>query len=112
MKEGKLLQRGTPQEVYHNPGNEYIAGLFGKYNLLKPGVASLFGIDSRGNDVMTRPENFMISKTGRGVNGIIKKISFWGSYYEVEVLVDDARIIIRTNENELKAGNKIFLRVD
>ena len=112
MKEGKLLQRGTPQEVYHKPVNEYVAGLFGKYNLLKPHIAALFGIDSKGDDVMTRPENFKIHRTGNRVKGIIQKIRFWGSYYEVEVLVDDAKIVVRTNENELKAGNKIFLRVD
>ena len=111
MKEGKLLQQGTPQEVYHKPVDEYVAGLFGKYNLLKPHIAVLFGIDSNGEDVMTRPENFRIYKTGNGVKGMIQKISFWGSYYEAEVVIDDAKIIVRTNANELQPGNKIILRI-
>ena len=109
IKDGRLLQSGTPQELYHKPMNEYVAGLFGKYNLLKPHIASLFGINSNNNDVMTRPEHFKIYKTGSGVNGIIKKISFWGSFYEAEVMVNDAKIIVRTSMKELKPGEKVFI---
>ncbi len=112
IKDGKLLQHGSPQELYHKPINEYVAGLFGKYNLLKPHIAALFGIESNGNDVMTRPEHFKISKTGSGVNGIIKKISFWGSFYEAEVMVNDEKIIVRTSLKELKPGEKVFVSVN
>lgn len=112
IKDGKLLQSGTPQTLYYKPINEYVAGLFGKYNLLKPHIASLFGIDSNNNDVMTRPEHFKIIKTGSGVNGIIKKISFWGSFYEAEVMVSDEKIIVRTSMKELKPGEKVFVSVN
>ncbi|HEX5153871.1 MAG TPA: hypothetical protein VFW07_20635 [Parafilimonas sp.] len=40
------------------------------------------------------------------------KISFRGSYYEVEIMVDNAKIIVRTNKNEFEPGHKIFLRID
>jgi iron(III) transport system ATP-binding protein len=112
IKDGKLLQSGTPQTLYYKPINEYVAGLFGKYNLLKPHIASLFGIDSNNNDVMTRPEHFKISKTGSGVNGIINKVSFWGSFYEAEVMVEDEKIIIRTMLKELMPGEKVFVSVN
>jgi len=111
IKDGMLLQQGSPQELYHKPFNEYVAGMFGKYNLLKPHIAALFGIDSKGNDLMTRPENFRIYKTGSGVKGIINKVSFWGSYYEAEVGIEDARIIVRNNSNEWKPGDKIFVAI-
>jgi ABC-type sugar transport system ATPase subunit len=112
IKDGKLLQQGSPQELYHKPMNEYIAGLFGKYNLLKPHIASLFGIISNGNDVMTRPENFKIYKTGSGVKGMINKVSFSGSFYEAEVTVEDAKIIIQTSLKELMPGEKVFVSVN
>jgi iron(III) transport system ATP-binding protein len=111
MKKGRLMQQGTPQELYYKPLNEYVAGLLGKYNLLKPHIAALFGIDSKGNDVMTRPENFKIYKTGNGVRGIIHKVSFWGSFYEAEVLVDDAKIMVRSENNEWRVGDKIFIAI-
>ena len=111
MKDGKLLQHATPQEIYYKPINEYVAGMFGKYNLLKPHIASLFGVASNSNDVMTRPENFKIYKTGSGVKGTIHKISFWGSFYEVEVMIEDAKITIRDNESKWKVADKIFVGI-
>lgn len=112
IKNGKLMQKGTPQTLYHKPADEYVAGLFGKYNLLKPHIASLFGIESNGNDVMTRPENFKISKTGSGVNGIIKKISFWGSFYEAEVMVSDEKITVITTMQKLMPSEKVLVSVN
>ena len=53
IKEGKLVQQGTPQQIYYEPLNEYVAGMFGKYNLLTAEQASWFGIQSkwkRGDD--------------------------------------------------------------
>ena len=111
MKEGSIVQKGTPEEIYHQPVNEYIAGLFGKYNLLNPSTAALFGIESNGNSVMTRPEHFVMSTTGNGINGIIQKISFWGNFYEADVMVKDARIIIRMMKNNWEPGKKVLVNI-
>jgi iron(III) transport system ATP-binding protein len=112
IKNGKLIQEGSPEDIYYKPVNEYVAGLFGKYNLLQPQVAGLFGIDTKGNAIMTRPENFRIYKTGSGVNGIIKKVSFWGGFYEAEVMVDNTKIIVRSNRHEWRPGDKIFVGIN
>ncbi len=111
IKDGKLLQQGTPKELYYKPINEYVAGLFGKYNLLKPQLASLFGLALNGKDVMTRPEQFRISKNGVGVNGIIYKINFRGSFYDTEVLVEGEKIIMRSDIIQYEVGDKIFLSI-
>ncbi len=79
MKEGKMVQQGTPQQIYYHPVNEYVAGMFGKYNLLTPEQASWFGIEANGKEVMIRPESFVINKND-GVKGTIQKISFWGGF--------------------------------
>lgn len=94
MKEGKLVQQGTPKQIYYHPVNEYVAGMFGKYNLLTPEQASWFGIEPNGKEVILRPESFVINKND-GVKGTIQKISFWGSYYEAEVMVKDLKIVVR-----------------
>ena len=108
MKEGKIVQQGKPEEVYHQPVNEYVAGMFGKYNLLKPEQATLFEIEANGKDVMIRPEDFII-KENDGVKGVIQKISFWGSFYEMEVLVDDMKIVVRVMKNEWEVGGNVSL---
>jgi len=109
IKDGKLMQRGTPEELYHKPANEYVAGLFGKFNLLKPHIASLFGIKSNQNDVMVRQEQFSVSNIETGVGGIIERKNFWGNFYEVEVLIDGAKITARIDDNKWEVGDKIFL---
>jgi ABC-type sugar transport system ATPase subunit len=110
MKEGKIVQQGTPETIYRQPVNEYVAGMFGRYNLLTPEQAALFGIESNGNDVMIRPEYFGIGATAKGVKATIQKISFWGSFYEAEVLVEDVKIVVRMMKNEWKVGEEVYLK--
>jgi iron(III) transport system ATP-binding protein len=110
MKEGKMIQQGTPQQIYYQPVNEYVAGMFGKYNLLTPEQAAWFGIEVNGKEVMIRPENFVINKND-GVKGTIQKISFWGSFYEVEVLVNDLKIVVRITKNEWEIGEGVFITI-
>lgn len=110
MKNGKLVQQGTPQELYHKPVNEYVAGLFGKYNVLSAEQAALFGIRANGATVMLRPEEFVIS-TNEGMQGAIQKISFWGSFYEVEVLAENLKIVVRVMRNEWKVGEEVFVKI-
>ena len=110
MKEGKIIQQGTPEIIYRQPANEYVAGMFGRYNLLKPEQAALFGIEANGKNVMLRPEEFSISATANeGVKGIIQKVSFWGSFYEAEVLVEDVKIVVRMMKNEWKVGEEVYI---
>ncbi len=111
MKEGKIIQQGKPETIYHQPVDEYVAGMFGKYNLLKPEQAAMFGIDANGKEVMIRPEEFVINKSN-GVKGVIQKISFWGGFYEVEVLIGDLDIVARVMKNEWKVGEEVFLNVN
>lgn len=112
LKEGKLLQKGIPDGIYHKPINEYVAGLFGKYNLLKPAAAKKLGIAPK-SDVMLRPEEFSLSKKSDcGVKGLIKKLSFWGSFFEAEVLVDDVKIIVKLVKNTWSEGDEVFVTVN
>jgi ABC-type sugar transport system ATPase subunit len=113
MKEGNIIQQGTPETIYRQPVNEYVAGMFGRYNLLTPAQAALFGIEANGKNVMLRPEEFSMSATStEGIKGIIQKISFWGSFYEAEVIVEDVKIVVRMMKNEWKVGEEIFVTVN
>ncbi len=109
MKEGRIVQRGTPKRIYYEPENEYVAGLFGKYNLLSPEQASWFGIEANEKKVMIRPEGFSISAYNNGVKGTIQKILFQGSFYEAELLVEDVVIVVMLERNEWEVGEGIFV---
>ena len=34
MDQGKIIQRGEPEEIYFNPQNEFVADFIGKTNFL------------------------------------------------------------------------------
>ena len=109
MKEGRTIQTGTPEQIYHYPLNQYVAGMFGKYNLLTQEQAAWFGIEANGKEVLIRPENFIINEK-EGKKGIIQKITFQGSFYEVEMLLADLRIVIHLMKNEWEAGKDVFVK--
>jgi len=112
MKKGQIIQQGTPEIIYHQPVNEYVAGMFGRYNLLTTEQAALFGIEVNEREIIIRPEDFIISANSEnGVKGIVRKISFWGSFYEVEVRVDEFKIIVRIRKNEWKVAEKVFVSI-
>jgi ABC-type sugar transport system ATPase subunit len=112
MKEGRIVQLGTPKEIYYEPVNKYVAGMFGKYNLLTPEQRSWFGIEANEKEVMIRPERFNISATdNKGIKGTIQKILFRGSFYEVTVLVEDLVIVGSAGKNEWKIGGEVFIKI-
>ena len=45
MDEGKILQQGTPNEIYENPRDLFVAGFIGRANIFK---ASIKSIDAHG----------------------------------------------------------------
>lgn len=111
IKEGKIVQRGTAKEIYYKPANEYVAGMFGKYNLLTAEQALLFGLQSNGKEELIRPENFIIDEE-EGETGRIEKITFWGSFYEAEILLKNFRVVVRLMKNERQVGDEVFLKID
>lgn len=77
MKGGELLQSGSPEEIYHLPQSEYVAGLFGQINRLQGRVEdgrvkTSIGVvassdlkDGTRVNVLIRPEAFSLNGSGK-----------------------------------------------
>lgn len=112
MKDGELIQEGTPEQIYKQPVNEYTAGLFGDYNLISSDNASVLitmpGISMNGKQLLIRPEHFSIDLPGsNNLNGIVQNVLFWGSYYTIDVLVSGQTIRVKANSNQLIKGDAV-----
>ncbi|MBN8651846.1 MAG: ABC transporter ATP-binding protein [Cytophagales bacterium] len=83
LKKGVLVQQGTPHEVYHQPKNEYVARLFGEYNLIDASLARLLG-KSNLKGKFLRPEQLQLTKKKTG-KWVIKQVAYFGSYYLITV---------------------------
>ena len=116
MKDGEIVQRGTPQQIYNQPVNEYVAGLFGKYNLFPPAKANVLeglpGIAPNGKHIFIRPEDLKIVRNKKdAVTGKIRELAFYGSYLEAEVALGEERLTIKTNDARLKKNAPVNITV-
>jgi ABC-type sugar transport system ATPase subunit len=114
LRDGRLIQKATPERIYRQPVDEYTAGLFGKYNVVDPALAArigrLAGVGGESRDLYIRPEKLTLSSTGNpAAQGEVAAVSFLGSYYEIEVLLADKPLLIRTEINSYKKGQPVFV---
>ncbi len=117
MKNGQIVQQGKPQQVYYHPVNEYVAGLFGKYNLLNAQqVTALFGnkiFIHKTQQLLIRSEQFHITSIADAIFvAKVVNISFWGNYYEVKLQVNNITLIMNMLTNDTKIGERIGVAID
>jgi iron(III) transport system ATP-binding protein len=113
MRNGTVVQKGPPEKIYRQPVNEYAAGLLGKYNLLTVEQAKLFfSVKSEAGKkktLLVRPENFkLVPRDKKGVAGKVVRSHFFGSYFELEILVKDVTVTVKS-ASRYEAGDKVFI---
>ena len=113
IHEGKILQEGSPKELYFSPTNLYTADFIGHANFLK----------NNENTFLVRPQWFALSddEQQNDLCGKIEEITFLGdttrliiklsgeNFFSCEqnLIVDLPTIIC----DDLKKGNSIFLKI-
>jgi iron(III) transport system ATP-binding protein len=105
MKQGEILQKGKPEQLYHFPLNEYCGALLGPYDLLA-NFEIVSGSNPTDNLLWVRPEYFtLIEPHENGFSAIVEKIHFWGAYYLLEVRLNNEIFKILTIENKYNTGD-------
>ncbi len=112
MRNGAIIQQGSPREIYYEPKSEYVAALFGTYNLVNPllfrGISATAGTIER-RKMFVRPEHFaLVEKREQGIEAEVIEVMFLGSAYEAEVMVGSESFIVRTT-TPLKRGETVYL---
>lgn len=106
LKEGKVVQKGTPEEIYREPVNTYVAGLFGKFLRLTDQQQKSLGYRKRS---IVRPEDFKFVKKNRySLGGTVQEIAFLGNSFEVKVLVGKTFVSIKSTR-KLKINQPVFI---
>ncbi|MBW8683825.1 ABC transporter ATP-binding protein [Chitinophaga rhizophila] len=114
MKEGRIVQQADPHTIYNKPVSEYVAALFGSYNMISPDQANDFsqveGLTINGKNMFIRPERFRIVESGQhSITGKINDISFLGSSYELQVALASGVITVKTDHNGFEKGAPVYL---
>jgi iron(III) transport system ATP-binding protein len=90
--------------------------LFGNYYILTSRQREAF-IAANGkslSDIVTRvrSEDFrLVANEIEGVMGRVERIKFYGGYYEIDVLLVDAVISIRTLDKKVEKGDVVYVAV-
>lgn len=115
FQSGRIIQKGTPHQIYNHPINEYVAGLFGPYNLIDPFKWDLNPIKqfpTLNDKVMIRPEQFSVQLAGSSDgDGKVIKTEYHGSYEEILLESNGENLYIKSDINQFKEGDAVSIRI-
>ncbi len=131
MKDGVIQQIGTPQQIYDEPANAFVADFIGESNILSGVMVKDCCVDISGNkyecvdkgfksnepvDVIIRPEDIRIVDTSDKlclVEAEVLTCVFKGDHYQVTALTlgDERNELIIHDNVEVKIGDAIGLYI-
>lgn len=126
MSDGMIQQIGTPEEIYNEPKNAFVADFIGESNIFEGKMAASMTVSFCGAefpcvdnvpkdtrvDVVVRPEDVIITTPEHGqISGVVDSAVFKGMYYEITaILPDENEVVIQTTRN-VQPGEEIGMRI-
>ena len=127
MDNGKIQQVGTPQDIYNEPKNAFVADFIGESNILDGVMLDDYlaefsgkkfkcldkGFEKNENvDIVVRPEDVDIVPVEKGMlEGIVTSITFLGVHYEIIVDIGGFKWMIQTTDG-VNVGDKVGLYIE
>ena len=105
IQDGSIAYNGSPEQIYNNPPNAYVASFFNEINEL-PESAFIHGSKSTKSHLFY-PEQ--IKLTEQGVAAEVLSCYFKGSYYLIEAEINKEHTVYFNNTNSINKGRKINL---
>ena len=126
MNKGVIQQKGTPEDIYNEPANAFVADFIGESNILDGVMVEDFKVifadrefecvdkgfePNEDIDVVIRPEDFKIVKSEKGMlKGTVKSVIFKGVHYEM-VVEENNRTWILHNTKFAEVDSEIGLDI-
>ncbi|MBN2300752.1 MAG: ATP-binding cassette domain-containing protein [Acholeplasmataceae bacterium] len=114
MNQGEILQIGTPEDIYNEPANTFVANFIGESNIIEGIMKDDFLVHFDGSDyecvdkgfarnekvdIVIRPEDIDIVSKGTGfITGIVESIAFKGVHYEIDVKTNQRVFTVHTTD--------------
>lgn len=126
MNQGYIQQQGSPEKIYNEPENAFVADFIGDSNIIDgimledrlveilgtkfPCVDEGFG-KNRPVDVVIRPEDVVLKGEGEGIiDGIVTSLIFKGVHYEMEVEANGYEWLVHST-NCYPVGSRVSISV-
>jgi len=127
MNEGVIQQIGTPEDIYNEPKNAFVADFIGESNILDGIMREDYVVETFGRrfqcldkgfakdepvDVVVRPEDIDIVPQKDGMlTGTVTSITFKGMQYDVIVDFKGFKWLIQTTDSPT-VGERIGIKID
>ena len=127
MNQGYIQQIGTPEDIYNEPQNAFVADFIGDSNILdgimiEDRLVEILGakfecVDvgfGKNNpiDVVIRPEDIDLVKPEEGtIRGRVTHLIFKGVHYEMEVTVNGFELLVHSTDL-FPVGQEVGIHVD
>ena len=112
LKEGEIVEHGSPEELYNSPQLLYTAQILASTSQLTSADAKLCGINTKRGTVVIYSEHVKIVK-GFGSKWTVKQVLFKG-FYE-ELIIERGGVILRANnysKGKYAIGSKISISIE
>ena len=127
MNQGYIQQMGSPEDIYNEPENAFVADFIGESNILpaimlEDKLVEILGarfacVDvgfgkNQPVDVGIRPEDIELVKPDKGIiNGRVTHLIFKGVHYEMEVMANGFEWLVHST-SMFPVGSEVGLWVD
>lgn len=127
MNQGYIQQIGTPEDIYNEPENAFVADFIGDSNILdgmmiRDELVSFLGAkfacvdkgfgENKPVDVVIRPEDIILVSPENGVIcGEVTHLIFKGVHYEMEVMANGFEWLVHST-TMFPIGTKVGIKVD
>ena len=115
MNNGVIEQVGTPEDIYNEPVNAFVADFIGEANILNGIMIDDCRIRILGKelecvdkgfgkntpvDVVIRPEDVIITPSEHGqLTGVVEKVTFKGVHYEMSIRCGKCEILVHSTRS-------------
>ncbi len=115
MADGQIQQIGTPEDIYNEPTNAFVADFIGESNILDGIMLEDFKVKFSNHtftcvdkgfdkgekvDIVVRPEDVDVVAIDKGmITGIVSSVTFKGDYYEIIVDVGGFKWMLETSDH-------------
>ena len=126
MNKGYIQQMGTPEDIYNEPENAFVADFIGDSNIIgatmiRDRLVEILGakfecVDvgfgkNKPVDVVIRPEDVVLGEEGQGIlDGVVTSLIFKGVHYEMEVEANGYEWLVHST-NCHPVGSKVSISV-
>lgn len=127
MNQGYIQQEGSPEKIYNEPENAFVADFIGDSNIIRSTmirdelveilgtkfacVDKGFG-ENKPVDVVIRPEDIeLVSPENGTLKGIVTDLTFKGVHYEMDVEVGGRELLVHSTKLS-PVGTNVGINVD